>query len=89
MPLLLKVVARTRSDTSVQLVFIKLTVENTSLVLLHNSSYLMLTKCRFVDHQCHDLHRDDDTIIETDVDKALNVETAGKKRLWGMYLCGW
>ena len=26
--------------------------------------------CRFVDHQCHDLSRDDDALIGTDVDKA-------------------
>jgi len=49
---------------------------------------LRYTLCRFVDHQCHDLRRDDDVLMGTDVDKALNEETAGSKRLWGIYLCG-
>jgi len=44
--------------------------------------------CRFVDHQCHDLSRDD-ALIGADVDKAHNEETAGSKCLWGLYLCGW
>jgi hypothetical protein len=45
--------------------------------------------CRFVDHQCRDLSRDGGMLLGADVDKALNEETAGSKRLWGMYLCGW
>ena len=46
-------------------------------------------QCRFVDHQYRDLSRDGGMLIGSDVDKALNEETAGSKRLWGMYLCGW
>ena len=49
----------------------------------------MFPWCRFVDHQCHDLSRDDEIIFGTDVDKALNEETAGGEYLWGMYLCEW
>jgi hypothetical protein len=49
----------------------------------------MFTWCRFVDHQCHDLCCRDDLLIGTDVDKALNEETAGGECLWGMNLCGW
>jgi len=41
---------------------------------------------RFVDHQYHDLSREDGVELGTDVDKALDEETAGGWHLWGMYL---